>query len=75
MWGSSRIIILGLVGGRFVTEETANILILVSWQRLIELEKACEYMYHCRVLAHSFGNLVEYCSKVCTKSDDIWHVE
>ena len=31
---------------RFVTEETANILMLVCWQWLIKLEKACEYMYH-----------------------------
>ena len=40
----------GLVYGRFVTKETANILILVCWQWLIELEKAFEYMYHGRVL-------------------------
>ena len=30
----------------FVTEEIANILMLVCWQWLIELEKAYEYMYH-----------------------------
>ena len=35
--------------GRFVTEETASMLILVCWQWLIKLEKACEYMYHGRM--------------------------